>query len=63
MNTKPKRQVTVVSAVKLQCVGVFKLRWIAVGRADAQGDQRARRQIHPAHMASIHSSPVAQLIG
>ena len=63
VDAKAKRQMLVVGAVQSQFARLIKHRRVAVGRADAQRDQRACGKVRVADPAGFERAPVAELVG
>lgn len=70
MNAKTKGEVAVgrcarafIAPRQIQHIRVFKLRRVAVGGADAQGEQGTLGQVNTRHPASFNGAAIAELVG
>src|SRR5262245_17025408 len=57
----PERDVAVRLAADVEAVRVGELRRIAVGRTDAEGDERSGRELAPAELDRCRRHPVVEL--
>ena len=63
MNAKAEGQVAIAGAAQYQLFGLFKLRRVAFGSANAQGKQAALGDVDTTNAGGLARAAVAELLG